>query len=637
MRHASRGNSGLIIVAMVGIVLAVGLVMMFLPGHWDAAATRDATAELRRERQRVPRNRIIGRIGLYWETVPEVARQVTWPTGPESNIHPDDYSGPESCRQCHEKNYQDWSKHPHRWMNALADQHTVRGSFSDGASIDYLGGHATFYRANDGYRMELERDGVRRLYNVTQTIGSRFFQYYVGRGIEGPEPEGDSFYAVDHVLPFGYWLDEQMWVPVVHIDAELPDGRRLDPFDLPGSPPAGRLSSHSDVAYTKCNICHTTFPLGDMFVRKQTQLSEYVPVPFAFDVSAYLGEAHPATWDSRRHAADLTDAEVVDILTTVEDYDAPEHSVTLGISCEACHLGCKQHAARQQDKPSFLPRSPHLFASRTGKPMDPGRTHTNVNWVCARCHVGSRPRFAGGMSTWNSTEFADASLGSCYSKLKCVDCHNPHQEIGRKWSLTPDEDDALCLKCHQQFDDADTRREHTHHLTGSSGSRCMNCHMPHLNEGLQDVVRTHTIFSPTRRDMIEANHPNACNLCHLDQSIDWTVNHLKDWYGAGFSGHKISQTYGDRTRPAGEEWMESPSESVRLVGAAAAVRHRSMWALPLLTDMLDDEYLINRQFVQKWLQDMLHIRLSEFGYRFYMTPDERREPLNRVREALLDQ
>ena len=43
----------------------------------------------------------------------------------------------------------------------------------------------------------------------------------------------------------------------------------------------------------------------------------------------------------------------------------------------------------------------------------------------------------------------------------------------------------------------------------------MNCHMPRINEGLQEVVRTHTIFSPTNSAMIESNQMNACNQCHV--------------------------------------------------------------------------------------------------------------------------
>ena len=59
--------------------------------------------------------------------------------------------------------------------------------------------------------------------------------------------------------------------------------------------------------------------------------------------------------------------------------------------------------------------------------------------------------------------------------------------------------------------------------------------MSRINEGLQDVVRTHMICSPTQPGMIEANHPNACNLCHLDKPIDWTIEKLRAWYDFEFS------------------------------------------------------------------------------------------------------
>src|SRR5438132_2996121 len=136
--------------------------------------------------------------------------------------------------------------------------------------------------------------------------------------------------------------------------------------------------------------------------------------------------------------------------------------------------------------------------------------------------------------------------GSCYSKLRCVDCHNPHRAIGRRWSLASDQDDALCLKCHDRLEPAAQRLAHTHHIAGSPGARCMNCHMPRINEGLQDVVRTHMIYSPTRADMIEANHSNACNLCHLQQPIDWTLRYLKEWYGTKCDEAKIAANYPHR-------------------------------------------------------------------------------------------
>jgi len=173
---------------------------------------------------------------------------------------------------------------------------------------------------------------------------------------------------------------------------------------------------------------------------------------------------------------------------------------------------------------------------------------------------------------------------------------------------------------------------HTHHPAGSEGARCMNCHMPRINEGIRDVVRTHMIYSPTRADMLEANHPNACNLCHTDRPIDWTLQHLKDWYGKTYDESRIAAKYTDRRHAAALGWLKSDNPAVRLVGAEALMRAKDSTALPQLIDMLDDSYLINRQFAYKGLQEMLNVRLADFGYRFYMTKAERAATLEKIRE-----
>jgi predicted CXXCH cytochrome family protein len=216
-----------------------------------------------------------------------------------------------------------------------------------------------------------------------------------------------------------------------------------------------------------------------------------------------------------------------------------------------------------------------------------------------------------------------------------VDCHNPHQTIGPRWSLSADQDDALCLKCHSQLEPAQERRAHTHHPLGSPGARCMNCHMPRIDEGLQDVVRTHMIYSPTRADMIEANHPNACNLCHTQQPIDWTLRYLKDWYGARFDNDRIAAGYPQRTQPVARGWLASANPAVRLVAVETLARAKENWALPQLLAALNDPYLVNRQFAYKGLQEMLGVNLRDLGYRFYMSEEERRQPLANLRARFL--
>jgi hypothetical protein len=318
------------------------------------------------------------------------------------------------------------------------------------------------------------------------------------------------------------------------------------------------------------------------------------------------------------------------------DWDSARYAATFGVSCEACHLGCQQHVASGgKVPPRFFPEDPRLRVEAAGRAIDTGRTRENLNWACARCHTGGRPAFAAGMSTWNSVEYADAAKGSCYPQLRCVDCHSPHKALGARWSQPPEADDAVCLKCHAKYEQPGARWAHTHHAPGSAGDRCLNCHMPRINEGINGVVRTHMVYSPTRPDMIHANQPNACNLCHTDKPIDWTLGALKDWYGKTYDEAEIARKYPRRGEPAAIGWLASDREAVRLVAAAAITRAKDRAALPHLLGALDDPYLLNRQFAAKGLEEMLGTRLADAGYRFYMTRDERRKPVAELRAKFL--
>lgn len=648
MRQTTIAPRGLkaLAVGLVAGLMALALVILAISGQSSSVTPASSLASSkappgpRATRMANPRYQPAGPLTVWWDNAPQ-ARPTTNLTGREgSNIHPEDYIGADACKECHRENYQAWSNHSHRWMNALADESTVRGDFESRATISYLGGTATFYRGEHeepsreprggsregGYRMLLERGSTRRLYRVNQTIGSRFFQYYVGQLIEGPEPPESAAYHVDHVLPFGYWLDREEWVPVVHVGTdELPDGQRDDPFAADSS----RLTFSP---YYQCNSCHTTFPLGDQMSRSFWTIGRHAPLKLHWSMFDYVKESHPGLLQGKQHPADFSDQELAAVFYGMARFEAPDHAVALGVSCEACHLGAREHAEGQWERPSFFPHSPHLAAEASA--VETGRTHDNVNWACGRCHTGDRPLYAGHMSTWNSTEYTDAMKGSCYSQLTCIDCHDPHETIGPEWSRTAAEDDASCLRCHQQYEPAEALAAHTHHPAGSEGSRCMNCHMPRINEGLQNVVRTHTIFSPTNREMIEANHPNACGLCHTDRPIDWTLGYLKAWYGKTYSQAQLAANYPQRDAPAVVGWLKSDHEAVRLAATDAVARQKDRSALPALIDVLDDPFLLNRQFARVALEDWLDVRLADFGYTFYMTPRERRPAVARVRREL---
>ena len=170
--------------------------------------------------------------------------------------------------------------------------------------------------------------------------------------------------------------------------------------------------------------------------------------------------------------------------------------------------------------------------------------------------------------------------------------------------------------------------------------------MPKINEGLGDMVRTHTIFNPTNVKMLEANQPNACNMCHVDKSIDWTLQYLAQWYGlssseaagdataAAYSNAAIDENYPDRAQPAALGWLQSPHSATRLVGADVLLKAKADWALPRLLHTLDDPYMEIRQFTVQRLRDYFDIDPDEYGYKHYMTAEEREEPLLKMLNEL---
>ena len=584
----------------------------------------------------------------YWfDGVPDAERAGRADTGDLSNIRPVDYAGPESCKECHPGNHDDWRGHAHRRMNALATPENVLGDFSGNARIEFKGGAGTFFTEGDKFRMVTQRGDLRRVYDITRTIGSRFYQYYVGKLIEGPDIDESPRREVEHVLPFGYWLDAREWVPAVRtFRIEDADHYPFDPY-----------AKHQFAAYDgECGNCHTTMPIGDWMIHSSGRklFSEYTPRDVSFHFTAYLAEAYPGIVPpaaALKLQPDNAAPAALDALP--DDYPTRDLSVTLGISCEACHYGAAEHVARSTKEksdllPSFFPVSPHLYLKGDAHENAIGKSDLNRNFTCSKCHSGDRTEYASGHHVLNSTEYADAVRGACYAppgpgaestrQLTCVHCHDPHKSIGKKWTASPQMDDDKCLQCHQSFKPEPARVAHTHHPMDSPGARCMNCHMPKISEGLQDATRTHRIFSPNHAGNIEANHPNACNLCHLEKNIDWTLSKLNEWYGFDLEASEagVAANYPQRDQAVGLGWLTGDHHATRLSAAQALILARQSWAIPALIDQLDsDPFLINRQLTQSGLDKWLGVKLRDLGYQFYMTPEERKETIARLRAELL--
>jgi predicted CXXCH cytochrome family protein len=539
-------------------------------------------------------------VDYYWKTRQPATEGPT----AYSNIHPADYVGPETCAKCHTEQYETWKSHPHSKMNLNATDETVLGDFAE-TEIKYGDGRIVFHKQGDDFLMSLyKEDTLSRQYRVTRTVGSRFTQMYIGLQTVGPEPEDHQVYRIEGKLPFGYWLNRKLWTPVSYFDSAF------EPEPESGREQTEALShSQRDIKWElNCLYCHNTYAYqhrvhfghGTGFQREDFRFPE--------------GEGSVATWGA------LT----------------PEQLVTLGISCESCHFGGREHAVEGREI-RFYPTSPQLTLDRLPEPSQGGsRSARVINSICSQCHCAQVTLYPNGAATWNSREALDLESGACQNRIRCTDCHNPHAAGPAGGLAAEPQVVATCVRCHQSLQDDAVRAKHTRHAEGSV--TCLDCHMPRIVQGLDTVVRTHYIGSPTDERMLRSGAPNACNLCHLDRSIEWTFDELNRGWEAGLSfGGSWASEYGANLEvPVGQAWLNHSQPLVRLVASDAFARtSRGLDEAPELLELLNDRYAVNRVFGLFAVERLLGRELREDEYSLLAPPAERRRMVESLQGRLV--
>ncbi|MEP7276807.1 MAG: tetratricopeptide repeat protein, partial [Betaproteobacteria bacterium] len=107
--------------------------------------------------------------------------------------------------------------------------------------------------------------------------------------------------------------------------------------------------------------------------------------------------------------------------------------------------------------------------------------------------------------------------------VTCSDCHEPHSLKVRAPG------NELCAQCHQpaKFDTT----AHTHHATGTAGAACTSCHMPTTTYMVVDPRHDHSMRIPRPDVSAKFGMPNACNICHANQSAQWAAEAIRRWTG----------------------------------------------------------------------------------------------------------
>ncbi len=124
--------------------------------------------------------------------------------------------------------------------------------------------------------------------------------------------------------------------------------------------------------------------------------------------------------------------------------------------------------------------------------------------------------------------------------VRCVDCHEPHSAK----TLLPG--NLLCMRCHNGSypkSPVIDLAKHSFHQADSTGSQCVNCHMPQTTYMQRHVRHDHGFTIPDPLLTKEFAIPNACNRCHQDKDTEWSLQAVNKWYGP-----KMERPYRQRSR-----------------------------------------------------------------------------------------
>jgi predicted CXXCH cytochrome family protein len=354
----------------------------------------------------------------------------------------------------------------------------------------------------------------------------------------------------------------------------------------------------------------------------------------------------------------------------------------LGIACEACHGPGEHHVQARKAEPNKDAVEPEVLRHEIVHPrkLDPLRAAQ----ICGFCHsmkwfdksegwrehgfryrpgddleqttpiiryerAASVPEMAAylqrnpevlrdffwpdGMIRVSGRDYNGLIESPCYKggQFSCLSCHSLHKADPDAQLDRSKAGNRACTQCHEKFALGAQVTAHTHHLAGSSGSECYNCHMPHTTYGVLKAISSHQISSPKLADELKSGRPNACNLCHLDKTLAWTADYLDRWFR--------------QARPQLTDSQNTVSDAVQFALAGDAGQRALLawhlgwkpaveasgkdWVQAILGQMLDDPYPAVRCIAER---SMRRLALLPDGYDFAAELSERPP----MRDAVLE-
>ncbi len=482
------------------------------------------------------------------------------------------------CAECHRAIYQTWFDSHHGWAVRRPIAENVLGDF-DNATLQHKGIESRFSRRDGKYFVETDGpDGRMTKFQVKYTVGVSPLQQYLVELDRGRL----------QVLDLAWDVKKQSWYHLY---------------------PNQTLSAGNGLHWTgpyknwqaRCAGCHQTNFVKGYDTNNQTYHASWSDLNVACESCHGPGEAHVA-WaknQSKSYEGGLGSMGQKG-LTVPFGKQYAETEIQL---CAGCH-------ARREPLGADSP-----------VPGEPFADHYSL----ARLRDGLY--HADGQINDEVYVYGSFLQSKMYARgVRCTSCHEPHS-LGLVAA-----ENAICTRCHGPLEQPDFQTlklakydapEHHHHRPGSSGARCVNCHMPAKNYMVIDPRRDHSFRVPRPDLSTKLGTPNACADCHADKSAGWAASQLGQWFPDGRSGRPhygeafAAARRGDYSTLTRDKLvaiaLDAQSPAIVRASALDLLQHASQGQIaqkvaPLLSDVSD---LVRAASARLFRSAPIDVRLSQ--------------------------
>lgn len=424
-----------------------------------------------------------------------------------SNSQAVTYVGAQQCAGCHQQAMEEWQGSHHDWAMKVVSAETVLGDFND-AVFSHQGVTSTFSIKDGGYYVHTQgADAVYQDFKIDYTFGVEPLQQYLIKFDDGRMQALTTAWDSRPKEQGG-----QRWYQLMPNDM----GR-------PGE------SLHWTGAYynwnSRCAECHSTGLEKNYDMPSDTYTTAWSEANVACESCHGPGSAH-VDWaklvnvkgkgkdqvkdQAKNNGLQVQYSEQVNWViaegtSIANPLGDPHQGATTEIeSCAGCH---SRRGKISPNPMNNYPADKSFLDHYQLQTLDEGLYHADGQIQDEVYVYGS---------------FLQSKMHQ--RGVTCTNCHNPHSLELKA------EGNALCAGCHAT-ETYDTPKHHRHEQANSTGAQCVNCHMPETLYMGVDGRRDHSMRVP-RPDITEKiGAPNACNMCHTDQSTGWSVSAIESWLG----------------------------------------------------------------------------------------------------------